>query len=384
MNNVLNYANGCKPNTKDKRDFVYEDIVLGAPSIDYNAGFDIRWLLGDDISYLDQMQSYSCVACATAYQVWVYQILEMIRDYSLKEGKQVNLKWLRINKSDEVKKISFKAIYSQISLGYAQGAAIRDAGKLVVNWGSVFDTLVPSMKPDGMTDETWVINKSWKTSQIDENAKTLQGKDYRFITSNTMDIIAMAIKENNGVIGGVTGINNGTWLTERPTPPTASDYATAWKLWGHALWFGAYGKDSIGNYIATPNSWDSSFSWRKKDWTPDKPAGYGWQKLYIDWFTPIQMPDYNAYPMFNPMTFTDKDNEIAGICNVDRRYYKNENKTKEGKVKADLKKTLKRDPTQREVNAITYGDWQLGDLIRTEEWLYATYQSAVNSGVYTR
>jgi hypothetical protein len=294
---------GALHNPIDSRDYKYE-VGLGAAPIDFVTGYDIRKELGADIEYLDQYQSYSCVGCATAYQVWIYQVLEMMKLYDL------SLAELRILHPEEVKKISFKAIYSQISLGFGRGANIRDAGKLLQDWGSLFDKDCPSLKPTGTTDEMWVFSKDWITQELTEKAKTLQGKDYRFITTPNIETFATAIRDNKGVISGVTGINNGTWLSQKPIPPTIDQLLNNQnQLWGHALWFGAYGQDEFGNYVATPNSWHNSLNFQNEDWTPDKPNGYGWQKLYVDWFGRKDLGGGNfTTVIFNPMTFTDKLN----------------------------------------------------------------------------
>ena len=63
-------------------------------------------------------------------------------------------------------------------------------------------------------------------------------------------------------------------------------------MWGHCLFFGKAGTDSLGKYIASPNSWGE----RTKDSLhPD-----GWQKFRQNWF------DNNARFLFNPWTIVDK------------------------------------------------------------------------------
>jgi len=73
-----------------------------------------------------------------------------------------------------------------------------------------------------------------------------------------MDIFARGILENSGIVGGVRGANGHGWVTERPKPPRKGV-----KTWGHCIWFGAYGTDEIGRFIATPNSWGKR-QWNKK------------------------------------------------------------------------------------------------------------------------
>jgi hypothetical protein len=103
-----------------------------------------------------------------------------------------------------------------------------------------------------------------------------------------MDLFAMAIRDNYGIVGGIFGSNNGTWSTNEPKPPVSGSQ------WGHCIYFGKFGTDELGRYIATPNSWGT----RGNDSLhPD-----GWQKLREDYF--------NAKYMFNPWTLVDKTNVI--------------------------------------------------------------------------
>src|ERR1035437_9544551 len=64
------------------------------------------------------------------------------------------------------------------------------------------------------------------------------------------------------------------------------------ELWGHCLFFGKAGTDSLGRFVATPNSWNE----RTKDTLhPD-----GWQKLRQEWF------DNSGRFLFNAWTLIDK------------------------------------------------------------------------------
>jgi hypothetical protein len=304
--NETQFGKGAIKQSSDSRDYVYnEEFIGGALNINWVEGFDIRKEMGGDIEYLNQMSSYSCGGCALAYQVWVYQVIELMNKY------QCDLRDLRINYTSEVEKISFKQIYSQVALGMYGGSTARDLGKHIVNRGALFDRDCASMKPNGTTDELWVNNKDWITPELTEKAMILSGKDYRFIDiGSNMDIIANAIKENKGVVFGVNGINNGTWTSERPQPPTLADWTMRQsEIWGHFIWLGAYGQDSYGKFVATPNSWYPLNFQNGLNWTITKPNGYGWQKLYQNYFDKINASSGFYTNTFNPMTFTDKLND---------------------------------------------------------------------------
>lgn len=259
------FGTGAIPDPQDKRDFVYDDIALAAPQIDWEKGFDIEKEVGIEVPFKNQDGSSSCVGQAWAYYVGVLNAIE-------------------IGKYDEV---SAKAFYSQFFLP-GGGAYLREGGKLAVGWGAVLESLVSSYDNGNPPGEAFITDRSWKNPEIDKKAQVLQAKEYRTIQASTnMDIFAAAIRDNHGVVGGVYGSNNGTWGSYDPKPPAPGE-----QKWGHALFFGKFGIDNKGKFIATPNSWGGR---RKTTNYPD-----GWQKLREDYFS--------SGNMFNPWTLTDKPN----------------------------------------------------------------------------
>ena len=279
------FGKGAVRDEIDERDYPYDIVAAAAPiDIDWETGFDIRDYLGGDIYFKNQQSSSSCVGQGWSYYVWVFQVIEMMKKYSM------DLEELRIYHPEEVDEASAKAIYSQIFVS-GGGASIRDGAKLICDWGAVTDKLVPSNRLDGMTDESFMEDLTWKTDAISQIAKILSGKDYRVINAVTnMDLFAQAIIQNYGVVGGVEGESNGTWTSERPQPPERLG-------WGHCLYFGAFGTDEFGKFIAFPNSWGNLLG---ETWSKGDPIGYGWQKIYQSYFI------LNGQWLFNPWTYTDK------------------------------------------------------------------------------
>lgn len=254
---------GAFPDPIDGRDYSYPEVAFGAAPVDWNAGYDVEKELGITIPLKNQNGSSSCVGQGWSYYVGVLNAVE-------------------IGYYDEA---SAKAIYSQIHLS-GGGAYIRDGGLLAVNWGALPEIVVPTYDNDKPPSEAFCINKDWKNENTDKLAKVWQGKEARVIKGEmSMDLVATAIRDNHGVAGGLYGANNGTWGSNEPKPPAKSE-------WGHCIYFGKFGTDEKGKYIATPNSWGT----RGKDSLhPD-----GWQKLREDYFT-------SKY-MFNPWTLVDKPN----------------------------------------------------------------------------
>ncbi len=252
---------GAVPDKIDDRDLMYTP-RLGASPVDWKTGYDVEKDLNIKIPIKSQNGSGSCVAQAWSYYVAVLNAVET--------GKYVE--------------DSAKAIFSQIHLSY--GAYIRDGGKLITNWGSLNENVVPSYDKGKPPKDPFMEDLSWKTSELDKKAAILKAKKYKCLFGQrSMDDFARAIKENHGVVTGVYVGNNGSWRTFEPTPSK--------KTGGHALYLGKFGIDERGKYIATPNSWGT----RKGT---DALHPDGWQKLRESYF--------NSSFIFNPWTLTDKPN----------------------------------------------------------------------------
>ena len=270
FNKEKKLGKGAIPDQLDLRDRKYDEIAVGAPPFtekDWELGFDIEKKLNITIPIKNQGKSSSCTGQALSYYIAILNTIET-------------------GKYDED---SAKSIYSQVALPNG-GAYIRDVMKLAVNWGALEENVLTSYKNGNSPSEKFIKDLSWKTPEMDKLAKILQAKEYRMIEArDNMDLFAMAIRDNSGVVCGLWGENNGTWRSGEPKPPKK-------KSWGHALYFAKYGVDKLGKYIATPNSW----GYRNGDELhPD-----GWQKLRQDYF--------NKLYIFNPWVLRDRPN-IAGI-----------------------------------------------------------------------
>lgn len=268
------FGKGAVRDLPDDRDLKYEE-VLGASAPfteeDWKRGFDIEEKLNFKLPIKNQWSSLSCVGQAYSYYVAILNLVET-------------------GKYDEA---SAKAIYSQIHLPNG-GAYFRDGAKLIVDFGALLERIVASHKADGSVDEEFMRSTDWITPEIVKMAEILQAKDYRSIGGFTMDVFAQAIRDNWGVVGGVEGENNGTWSSNEPRPPKGTP------AWAHALYFGKFGIDEKGKFIATPNSWGTRNA-------VDKLHPDDWQKLREDWFAE------NGRFIFSPWTLTDKPNILNTI-----------------------------------------------------------------------
>lgn len=261
----LKFGTGALIDRKDHRDRVYDGIAFGATPFDWEKGFDIEKEIGSKIIIKNQDGSSSCVG-----QGWAYY------------EEVLNTKETGIYNS-----VSAKAIYSQIFLP-GGGAYIRDGGNLAVDWGGVEEMIVSSYNNNNPPDEAFMRDRSWKNQEVDNLAVTLKAKEYRTIQAyDNIDLFAIAIRDNFGVVGGITGDNNNSWYTNEPKIPKSL-------IWQHCLYFGKAGIDVEGKYIASPNSWGV----RQTDPLHED----GWQKFREEWF--------NINYMFNPWTLTDLPNPM--------------------------------------------------------------------------
>lgn len=177
---------GCQPDSKDDRDFSYEEFVAGAPPIvipTFEEGFDNEEKYGKLFND-DQNGVYDCVGEGSSNDV------EM--DVKIATGKDVHL--------------SAKDIYRQIR-GTTPGASPRDAYKLLNKVGVCEYDLMPSRMPSGAISEDWVASNNEASDKTRENALQYRIGAYYSITSYDMDIFARAIYENGGVGGGYRGLN---------------------------------------------------------------------------------------------------------------------------------------------------------------------------------
>jgi len=286
------YSTGAVKAPLDKRDYIYDDHVAlsGAIKIDWDKGYDIREEMGGDIPFKNQFSSSSCVGQGWSYYIWVKQVIEMMNKFDMTLVELWKEHLLEINE------ISAKAIYSQIYLNNG-GAYIYKGGKLAVDWGAVCERVVPSYKGDGSTNEQFMRDKNWLTENISRIAEIFKGKEYKkIVAKDNMDLFAQAILQNDGVVGGVAGQNGRGWNTEFPQPPVKKNKIE----WSHCIYYGAFGKDEKGKYIATPNSW-GRMDWNKDyKWKSGDKPGSGWQKLYENYFT-------NDF-QFDPWLLVDQPN----------------------------------------------------------------------------
>jgi hypothetical protein len=260
-----NFRPGAFPDRPDSRDYKYEDIVIKAPVIDWEKGYDIENELNTVLKTENQGGSSSCVGQAYGKYAESLNFFE--------EKKFVDL--------------SPKSIYEQIFLP-GGGAYLRDGAKAVVDGGISTETIVPSYENGTPPTEAYMISQTL-TDIIRKEMMTYQSKEYRLIGAANPDMIADAIINNCGAVSGAVGDNNGwgDWIVK---PPKTSN------PWGHAFFLKGFGIDSTGKYFDFINSW--GLGWGK--------GGRG--RMYFDMYN---MPENT----FGIWTLVDKPNTVDGQSN---------------------------------------------------------------------
>lgn len=114
---------------------------------------------------------------------------------------------------------------------------------------------------------------------IGDTAKKAQASEYRRVSENSLESVAIAIRDNKGCLIGFSGANNGTWLTEYPQTDSSPE-------WGHAMYAGKAQTIKGKKYIGCLNSWG------------EKTGKKGWQWFGEEWF--------EQKLVLNPWTIMDK------------------------------------------------------------------------------
>jgi hypothetical protein len=251
--NVPNFNPGGVKDRIDLRDYQWKEVGFGSAPFDWDKGFDIESELLQKIPVKDQNGSFSCGGQAWATYA---SVLEASFTGTLEER-------------------SAKYIYAQ-TYAPAGGSYGRDNADLFVKQGVSRETLVPSYEKGLPPSEAFMTRGQDITEEARIDAKSDKSFSYANVTPN-IDSVAQAIRDNNGLILGVDGQNNGTWTSSFPKPPST----TEWRHWIYA------GKAKVidgTKYIGALNSWgdqvgDGGWQWLSQDFFPNAIFG-AWTHVY--------------------------------------------------------------------------------------------------------
>lgn len=203
-------------------------IAKSSIPFDWTKGYNVETDLGISIPTKDQGQSGSCGGQASAYYMATLEFL--------------------VTKLYEEK--SAKSVYS---LGYVKGGGMGEAD---IEYVLTYDGITPErLVPSIPNDEMSMTNTSWQTPEITAVEKTAQIEGFTTVSLSSFDAIAEAVRDNHGIIIGLSGQDNGTWLSVHPNVPTQD----IWRHWLYvyradlqdgkkAIWFhNSWGNDTGEN-----------------------------------------------------------------------------------------------------------------------------------------
>lgn len=263
------------------------DVVLLKNVAGDSAPFD--WALGVDVTRAvgelptkNQSSSFSCGGQAGSYFDGVASALANALTYKEKSAHFV------------------------YALAAAPGGGSTDTElmRVLTNFGDCDEILLPSYTPDHQVPESFISDKTKINAVAYANASLSKFGTPLYVKRNLEDI-AKAVRDHGGVIIGVIGQNNGTWLGADPKPPVDGN-----NLWYHWLYVGR-AVTRIGlQEIGAKQSWG-------------EPIGEkGWQYFGNDYmpylFTAFTFAEFNPKPNFKhtfnvDMKLGDKGNEVKAL-----------------------------------------------------------------------
>jgi len=248
--NELEFGKGAVVTDKLEELNHNSDVAMDTAPFDWNLGYDVTQVIKTDLLTKNQGQAGSCGGEASSYKCEVVHYLNT----SIYEPK------------------SSRYIYGQC---YVPGGGSSDAGliNILTNLGtpdtSVFSDypVTSPAYPDGLPTEAWMDNVSDITVDINHNASACVLGQPVYVSLD-FDSIAKAIRDTGGIIIGIYGQNNGTWLSEYPQAPTTKVGA-----WAHWLYVGKAKMITGKEFIGFKNSWgsqvgDNGWQWIGVDYLP--------------------------------------------------------------------------------------------------------------------
>lgn len=271
----MKYGTGAIVDIADARDYQWSEVGFGSAPFDWKVGYDIEEHLGGKkIPAKDQNGSGSCGG-----QAWSYY--------------DATIEYLFTGTYEER---SARFIYGQVFVN-GGGSAGRDICELLKNTGVVQEKDFTSYDNGLPPSEAFMEKPFAITEALKQLAREGKIVSYANVDVN-IDTIAQAIRDNGGVVLGVVGQDNGTWLSEFPKPPVTGKGA----FWYHWI-YAAKAKTIKGKkYIGFINSWGQTT------------GNQGWQWLSEDYINTILVGDsHGQRAIWQAWTMVFNKQPITGL-----------------------------------------------------------------------
>lgn len=288
--NQPNFNPGGLLDRFDNRDYQFEE-VGGADAevpFDWNKGFDIEKDLAVSLkipnfklTVKDQGFSFSCGGQAWATLAEVLEA-EVTGSYEPRSAKY---------------------LYSQTCVP-SGGSRGRDNADIYIHQGIARESVLPSYQNGKTPTEDFMQRSVDITDMIRLNARPVKASAYAQVGTE-MESIAVAMRSQFGVVLGVDGSNNGTWISEFPKPPSVVQ-------WRHWIYAGKAKKINGKKYIGILNSWGTTVGVGGWQWLGED---YFTKNVWSAWthvFAPTLPQDF-THKFLKDMKYGQKNLEVAAL-----------------------------------------------------------------------
>lgn len=295
----MNFNPGGLVDRIDTRDYKWSELGSVMAPYDWSETYDVTLEIATAINQpdfaihpKDQDGSYSCGG-----QSWSYYgaTLESLATKSYEER-------------------SAKFIYAQ-TYAPGGGSSGRENCNLVVNQGWGLESQTPSYE-NGMPPGEYFMERGQDITDLARStAKISRAASYASVDLS-IDSLAQACKINHGLIVGLSGSNNTTWLSKKPAPPKNGEY-----LWYHWLYVGGAGMYEGEKAIRVLNSWgnvagDHGWQWITESYlrTVLNDPIHGNSTIWGSWTLLYALDQETKKPFTHhfstPLTFGDRSDEV--------------------------------------------------------------------------
>lgn len=264
-------------------DYTYPNLGMAVMPFDWNIGYDIEEQSGFKLPVDNQNGSFSCGGQATSKYLSVLEYFKK-RQYTRRSARD---------------------IYSHccVPLG---GSGLYELGNFATQRGIQPESTCPSYDNGNPPSEDFM-----RTYGNPVDISLLEKADvYAQLTDLSIDNVARSIRDNYGVVIGLHGENNGTWLSAFPM----AIKQTNTNMWAHWVYAGKVKMIEGKKYIGILNSWGDKISENGWQWiSEDFFNGLGiWSAWTMTDKSKINIPPFK-YTFTQPITYGSKSKDVIAL-----------------------------------------------------------------------